>query len=226
MFFGKGNWFVQMVNAIPVPNLPVLNFAYHLPNPWTDRFAHVNGKQSILSGSIFNTRLSPAPMRFFRATFLDAFSVPSWSMEQTMKSGFGKKLDVSKELETYVKLHVHFFSNISNYRRQRSTLEMSGFFLQIFSTCILITKFLSVVEFHKITSASHQSLLLVTQHVSMTGGDIKKQAFFAQANRTISFWVPTYSDIKWNWNNIIEKNEKYKKCVQHAIRSGELKREN
>ena len=215
-----------MVNAIPVPNLPVLNFAYHLPNPWTNRFAHVNGKQSILSGSIFNTRLSPAPMRFFRATFLDAFSVPSWSMEQTMKSGFGKKLDVSKVLETYVKLHVHFFSNISNYRRQRSTLEVSGFFSQIFSTCILITKFLSVVEFHKITSASHQSLLLVTQHVSMTGGDIKKQAFFAQANRTISFWVPTYSDIKWNWNNIIEKNEKYKKCVQHAIRSGELKREN
>ena len=132
MFFGKGNWFVQMVNAIPVPNLPVLNFAYHLPNPWTDRFAHVNGKQSILSGSIFNTRLSPAPMRFFRATFLDAFSVPSWSMEQTMKSGFGKKLDVSKVFETYVKLHVHFFSNISNYRRQRSTLEMSGFFSKSF----------------------------------------------------------------------------------------------
>ena len=133
-------------------------------------------------------------MQFFRATFLDAFSVPSWSTEQTMKSGFGKKLDVSKELETYVKLHVHFFSNISNYRRQRSTLEMSGFFSQIFSTCILLH--LSVVEFHKITSASHQSLLLVTQHVTMKGGDIKKQAFFAQANRTISFWVPTYSDIK------------------------------
>ena len=103
---------------------------------------------------------------------------------------------------------------------------MSVLFFQIFSTCILITKFLSVVEFHKITSASHQSLLLVTQHVSMTGGDIKKQAFFAQANRTISFWVPTYSDIKWNWNNVIEKNEKYKEGVQHAIRSGELKREN
>ena len=24
-------------------NLPVLNFAYHIPKPWTDRFAHVNG---------------------------------------------------------------------------------------------------------------------------------------------------------------------------------------
>ena len=66
----------------------------------------------------------------------------------------------------------------------------------------------------------------MTQHVSMTGGDIKKQAFFTQANRTISFCVPTYSDIKWNWNNVIEKNKKYKECVQHAIRSGELKREN
>ena len=64
LFFGKWNWFVQMVNAIPVRNLPVLNFAYHLPKPWTDRFAHVNGKQSMLTGSIFNTRLSQALMRF------------------------------------------------------------------------------------------------------------------------------------------------------------------
>ena len=42
-FFGKWNWFVQMVNAIPGRNLPALNFAYHLPRPWIDRFAHVNG---------------------------------------------------------------------------------------------------------------------------------------------------------------------------------------
>ena len=34
-----------MVNAIPGRNLPVLNFAYHLPKQWTNRFAHVNGKQ-------------------------------------------------------------------------------------------------------------------------------------------------------------------------------------
>ena len=34
-----------MVNAIPGGNLPVLNFAYHLPKPWTDWFAHVNDKQ-------------------------------------------------------------------------------------------------------------------------------------------------------------------------------------
>ena len=33
-----------MVNAIPVQNLPVPNFAYHLPKSWTDRFAHVNDK--------------------------------------------------------------------------------------------------------------------------------------------------------------------------------------
>ena len=30
--FGKWNWFVQMVNAIPGRNLPGLNYAYHL---WT-----------------------------------------------------------------------------------------------------------------------------------------------------------------------------------------------
>ena len=31
-----------MVNAIPERNLPVLNFAYYLPKPCTDRIAHVN----------------------------------------------------------------------------------------------------------------------------------------------------------------------------------------
>ena len=30
----------NVVNAIPGRNLPVLNFAYHLPKPWSDRFAH------------------------------------------------------------------------------------------------------------------------------------------------------------------------------------------
>ena len=44
-FFGKWNWFVQMVTEIARLHLPVLNFAYHLPKPWTDRFAPVNGKQ-------------------------------------------------------------------------------------------------------------------------------------------------------------------------------------
>ena len=44
-FSGRWNWFVQVVNAILGRNLPVLNFAYHLPKPRTDRFAHVNGKQ-------------------------------------------------------------------------------------------------------------------------------------------------------------------------------------
>ena len=45
--FTKSYWnlFVQIVNAIPGRNLPVLNFACHLPRPWTDQFAHVNGKQ-------------------------------------------------------------------------------------------------------------------------------------------------------------------------------------
>ena len=44
-FSVKWNWSVQMVKAIPRRNLPFLNFANHLPRPWTDRFAHVNGKQ-------------------------------------------------------------------------------------------------------------------------------------------------------------------------------------
>ena len=36
---------VAGVNAIPGWNLSVLNFAYHVPKPWTDRFAHVSGKE-------------------------------------------------------------------------------------------------------------------------------------------------------------------------------------
>ena len=35
--------FFLVINAIPGRNLRVLNFVYHLPRPWTDRFAHVNG---------------------------------------------------------------------------------------------------------------------------------------------------------------------------------------
>ena len=44
-FFGKWNWFVQIVKAISGRNLPVLNFANHLPTPWTEWFARANGKQ-------------------------------------------------------------------------------------------------------------------------------------------------------------------------------------
>ena len=45
-FFGKWNRFVQMVDSgILWRNLPVLNFAYHSPKPWTDRPLYVNGKQ-------------------------------------------------------------------------------------------------------------------------------------------------------------------------------------
>ena len=34
-----------MLNAISGQNLPVLNFAYHLPKQWTDQYANVDGKQ-------------------------------------------------------------------------------------------------------------------------------------------------------------------------------------
>ena len=44
-FFGKWNWSVQMLNAISGQNLPVLNFAYHLPKPWTNWYANVDSKQ-------------------------------------------------------------------------------------------------------------------------------------------------------------------------------------
>ena len=34
-----------MLNAISGQNLPVLNFAYHLPKQWFDQYANVDGKQ-------------------------------------------------------------------------------------------------------------------------------------------------------------------------------------
>ena len=44
-FFGKWNWSVQMLNAISGQNLPVLNFAYHLPKPLTNWYANLDSKQ-------------------------------------------------------------------------------------------------------------------------------------------------------------------------------------
>ena len=43
--FGKWNRVLQMVDVIPGRNLLVLKFAYHLPKPWTVRFAQVNCKK-------------------------------------------------------------------------------------------------------------------------------------------------------------------------------------
>ena len=40
--------FLQIIKAILGRNLLVLNFSYHLPKPWTDRFAHVNGKEPFI----------------------------------------------------------------------------------------------------------------------------------------------------------------------------------
>ena len=43
-----------MFSGRDIPNgnscLPVLTFTYHLPRPSTDRFAHVNGKQTLFCG--------------------------------------------------------------------------------------------------------------------------------------------------------------------------------
>ena len=42
---------MKTVNAIPGRNSPVLNFAEPLPNPLTDRFTTLNGKQREISFS-------------------------------------------------------------------------------------------------------------------------------------------------------------------------------
>ena len=50
-FSVNGNDFLQAVNTIPGGNVPVQNFAYHLPKLWTDHFAHVSGKQPLFCQS-------------------------------------------------------------------------------------------------------------------------------------------------------------------------------
>ena len=42
-----------MVNAIPGRNSSVLDFDYHLPKPWTNRYAHVNGIALLLVQTSF-----------------------------------------------------------------------------------------------------------------------------------------------------------------------------
>ena len=55
---------MKTVNAIPGRNSPVLNFADPLPNPLTDRFTTVNGKQRELSCS-FPPPPPPPPLLAF-----------------------------------------------------------------------------------------------------------------------------------------------------------------
>ena len=53
---------IQMVNAIPGWKLPVLTFANHLVKLWTDRFAHVNGKQPLSTGALHLVRYFSSPV--------------------------------------------------------------------------------------------------------------------------------------------------------------------
>ena len=77
-FFAKWNLFVQMVNVIPEQILPVLNFTYHLPRQWTDRFALVNGKQPLFCDVLRryvsqNTVLITGTLQLNRFTLLYVF---------------------------------------------------------------------------------------------------------------------------------------------------------
>ena len=89
-FSGRWNWFAQMENAIPGGNVPVLNFAYHLPKLWTDQFAHVNGKQPLFCQSkpiailLFSlTSPSSQAVKGRKSTFSSSFLV------QTTQHGDG-----------------------------------------------------------------------------------------------------------------------------------------
>ena len=70
-FFGKWNRFVQMVNASPGRNSPFLNFAHHLPKPWTNLFPqYVKAKQPESWSSTFRAEYIKAQIKwmFFRVS--------------------------------------------------------------------------------------------------------------------------------------------------------------
>ena len=54
-----------MINVIPGRSLPAPNFAYHLPKPWTDRFSHVNGKQTLFQSCFGITKSAPGRKTVF-----------------------------------------------------------------------------------------------------------------------------------------------------------------
>ena len=55
--FSKQCSFLQInceVNTILRQHWPVLNVTYFLPKPWTEQFAHVNGKQQVIVISVWS----------------------------------------------------------------------------------------------------------------------------------------------------------------------------
>ena len=67
---------MKTVNAILGRNSPVLNFADPLPNPLTDRFTIVNGKQPEISCSFPPITIPPS------------FALPSLTQGQHRPQGF------------------------------------------------------------------------------------------------------------------------------------------
>ena len=85
-FFGKWNWFIQMVNAIPGRNLPVLNFTYLLPRRWTNRFTNVDGNQllchSIQFGQVIQKERGWKIRMYFHTHFIMKFTEYSGHRKQ------------------------------------------------------------------------------------------------------------------------------------------------
>lgn len=81
------NWFVQMINPIPVPNS-----SYHLPKPCNDRFACVNGKQPVYLD--FSSFWSPSKRAIgtllstdFMINFLSELTNIRWEIENRIFVG-------------------------------------------------------------------------------------------------------------------------------------------
>ena len=93
------DWFLQMENAITGRNLQMLNFAYHLAKPWTDRFAHVNGKKPVLRNIVGVKR--------FLITFLKV------TLHETIRNEFW----LSKALQRYCDIVSNSFNIVPTLQR-------------------------------------------------------------------------------------------------------------
>ena len=124
-----------MVNTIPGWNLPVLNFAFHLPRPWTDQFAHVNHRQS---NPNFNMLL-----RLVRSVY---WVLITWSTHaKCLLSSF------------WFYPIANGFTDALSIKPDHSTWNVTWVFIQILLSCVAF--FSAVFRFSSFTCIPIQSLV-------------------------------------------------------------------
>ena len=134
-----------MVNAIPGWNLPVLNFAFHLPRPWTDQFAHVNHWQN---NPNFNMLLRLVRTKYFSKAncFRVYWMLITWSTHvKCLLSSF------------WFYPIANGFTDAPSIKPNHSTWNVTWVLIQILLSCVAF--FSAVFRFSSFTCIPIQSLV-------------------------------------------------------------------